>query len=349
MPDVRAVWVDGPDSGTALLHVLGTDPFSWLTAQTSSVGIGASKPEQIRDVFFGSVRRRRFAMPRRFRRHVRYAIGRTGEARGRFQPNLVSRVLQTKAVRLSFTSGGEEIAVDHVVLFLVGFSPRDKLVIGPENVNVSFSDGGPVIGGTRLVVASFTFSTPQKRRRAPHATGAGLLIHGVRYREVARKADVTWKKTLLKPGRYRLTVAGKSTAEHPEFAAHPEIYPPAPQVDWQATQEFEVIHPETLHPYIYHSTFGDNRRFSRDQPPWTTWTADTWDPALYGFGLPLYRQYHLVVRFLVPYVGAMFDETPLKLRVAYEKGGEIIHTVAATPRRTARARCCPKARTGSRQ
>ena len=79
-----------------------------------------------------------------------------------FQPNLVSRVLQTKAVRLSFMSVGEEIAVDHVVLFLVGFSPRDKLIIGPENVNVSFSDGGPVVGSTRLVVASFTFSTPQK-------------------------------------------------------------------------------------------------------------------------------------------------------------------------------------------
>lgn len=331
VPDVRAVWVDGPDGGTALLHVLGTDPFSWLTAQTSSVGIGASKPEKIRDVFFGFGPPETFAMPRRFDDMFVTPLDAPAKLVAAFQPNLVSRVLQTKAVRLSFMSGGEEIAVDHVVLFLVGFSPRDKLVTGPENVNVSFSDGGPVVGGTRLVVASFTFSTPQKSVTLHTQLGAGLLIHGVRYREVAQKADVTWKKTLLKPGRYRLTVAGKSTAEHPESAAHPEIYPPAPQVDWQATQEFEVIHPETLHPYIYYSTFGDNRRFSRDQHPWTTWTADTWDPALYGFGLPLYRQYHLVVRFLVPYVGAMFDATPLKLRVAYEKGGEIIHTVAATP------------------
>jgi hypothetical protein len=66
VPDAKAIWVDGPDGSTSLLHVLGTDPFSWLTAQTSSANFGASKPVKIRDVYFGFGPPETFALPRRF-------------------------------------------------------------------------------------------------------------------------------------------------------------------------------------------------------------------------------------------------------------------------------------------
>ena len=331
VPDVRAVWVDGPGGGTALLHVLGTDPFSWLTPQTSAINIGASTPAQIRDVFFGFGPPETFAFPRRFDDLFVTPVDEPAKLVIEFQPELVTRVLRAKELMVRFMSGGDEIAVDQVTLFLVAFSKRDKLIIGPGNVQVSLTDGDPIVGGVHFVIATFNFPAPGTHFTVRTQLGAELLIYGVRYREAAQKADVTLKKTLLKPGRYRLTVEGKSTAEHPEFNVHPEIYPSAPPIDWWAKQDFEVVYPETLHPYIFYSTFGDNRRFSRDQHPWTTWTADTWDPALFGFGLPLYHQYHLVVRFLVPYLGAMFDDAPLKLRIVYEQGGEIVHTVALTP------------------
>jgi hypothetical protein len=345
VPNVKAVWVNGPGGSTALLHVLGTDPFSWLTAQSSTANFATSSPPRTRDVFFGFGPPETFALPRRFDDLFVTPVNDPAKLVLMFQPNLVNRVLRAKELILRFMSGGEEITVDQVVLFLVGFSQRNKLVIEPENVEVSFSDGGEIVGRVRLVVATFSFPTPRTHFSVRNQLGGDFLVHGVRYREATQEAGMALKRTLLRPGRYRLTVEGKSTAVHPEFSAHPELYPSAAPVDWQAMQEFEVVYPETLHPYIYYSTFGDNRRFSRDQHPWTTWTADTWDPALFGFGLPLYRQYHLVVRFLVPYVSPMFNETPLKLRIVYEKGGEIVHTIAAMPAPDGKSSMLPESQT----
>lgn len=330
VPDVKAIWVDGPGGGTALLHVLGTDPFSWLTSQTSTANFANSTSPKVRDVYFGFGPPETFAMPRRFDDMFVTPLNEPASLVLGFQPHLVTRVMRAKEVRLEFMAGSEGMAVDQVVLFLVGFGPRDKLIIGPDSVGVSFSDGGPVVGNVRLAVATLSLPKPRSNLTVSTLLGSDLLIHGVRYREAPPQLGLTLKKTLLKPGRYRLSIEGKSTAVHPESNSPAGLYPSAPPVDWRATQEFEVVYPETLHPYIYHSTFGDNRRFSRDQHPWTTWTANTWDPALFGFGLPLYQGYHLVVRFLVPYAGAMFDLTPLKLRIAYEKGGEVVYTLTAT-------------------
>jgi hypothetical protein len=330
VPNVQAVWADGPGGDTALLQVLGTDPFSWLTSQTSAATFANSTPSRIREAFFGFGPPETFAFPRRFDDMFVTPLAEPARLLLEFQPNLATRVMRAKDVHLRFMSGGEEIGVDQVVLFLVGLSRRDKLVVVQEDVDVSLFDGGQIVGEVRLVLAAFTLPEARTSLRVHTQLGAELLIYGVRYREAAKKTGLKLKKTLLVPGRYRLTVEGTSKAEHPEFSTHPELYPSAAPIGWQATQEFEVVYPESLHPYICYSTFGDNRRFSRDQHPWTTWTANSWDPAQFGFGLPLYRQYHLVVRFLVSYVGAMFDNTPLKLRVTYEKGGELVHTVTGT-------------------
>lgn len=330
VPNVHAVWVDGPGGTTALLHVLGTDPFSWLTSQTSAATFADSTPPRVREAFFGFGPPETFAFPRRFDDMFVTPLAEPATLLLEFQPHLATRVMRARDVHLRFMSGGEEIGVDQVMLFLVGFSRRDKVIVAQEDVDVSLSDGGQIVGEVRLVVAAFTLPEARTNLRVHTQLGADLLIYGVRYREAAKKTGLTLKKTLLVPGRYRLTVEGTSRAEHPEFSTHPELYPSAAPINWQATQEFEVVYPDSLHPYICYSTFGDNRRFSRDQHPWTTWTANTWDPAQFGFGLPLYRQYHLVVRFLVSYVGTMFDDTPLKLRVRYEKGGELVHTLTAT-------------------
>jgi len=328
VPNVRAVWADGPGGSTALLHVLGADPFSWLTAQTTLIQLGVSTPARVRDVYFGVGPAESFAFPLRFDDMFVTPVNEPAKLVLDFQPNLATRVLRAKEVIFRFMSGGEEIAVDQVTLFLVGFQ---EIATGQANLDISFSEVGKIVGNVSLVAATFVFPTPQQGFAIQAQAGSEILIYSVRYREAAQNADVTWEKTRLKPGHYRITIEGKSTAAHPQSNQPSTPFPAAPQVDWRTTQEFEVIYPESLHPYIYHSTFGDNRRFSLDQHPWTTWTANTWDPALFGFGLPLYRQYHLVVRFLVPYLGGIFDHVPLKMRLAYDKGGEIVRAVAATP------------------
>lgn len=330
VPDVKAVWVDGPDGSTALLRVLGTDPFSWLTAQTSAAAVAVSTPPKVRDLFFGVGPPETFTAPRRFDDVIVRSPAGPAELRVDFAPSLTTRVLRVREVLFRFTSGGEDVAVDQVVLFLLGFSPRDRLLVDGQPLAIDFSDGGAVVGDVRIVVAAFTLPQPRTHIAIRTQLGADLLIHAVRYREAPATSGFTLKKKLLVPGRYRLTVEGKSTAEHPEFSSHPELYPSAAPIDWRATQDFEVVYPESLHPYIYYSTFGDNRRFSRDQHPWTTWTADTWDPAQFGFGLPLYRKYQLVVRFLVPYVSTIFSDVPLKMRVAYDAGPELVQSVTPT-------------------
>jgi hypothetical protein len=71
-----------------------------------------------------------------------------------------------------------------------------------------------------------------------------------------------------------------------------------------------VTYPESLRPYIHYTTIGDNRIFRDEALPW--------NPTMYGFGFPIYQKYRGAVRFLVPYMDAIFN--PIKFRLVYEAG-----------------------------
>src|SRR6185369_15581758 len=116
-----------------------------------------------------------------------------------------------------------------------------------QGATVSFiTDVGPIVGSLRLTAVGLDFSTPIADLNISTALNQDLLVYALRYRATAQTFTTTSSKTLLVPGRYRLMIEGRSTAEHPEFSAHPELYPSAPSIDWRVEEEFETTYPETL-------------------------------------------------------------------------------------------------------
>ena len=337
VPNVKAVWADGPGGGTAQLHVLGTDPLAWLTPHTDVATWASSTPPKVVDVFFGYGLAETFAADRAFGDLHVLPKAAPGVLDPRFAPAVPSRVLRGGHFELRVIDAlGNEIPVDEIILFLITGHEKltgESLVTSPAAAAAFVFPVGELYDSFNLVAQYFAFSAPVTEFSFANASGKDLLVYAIRYREARKTLGGAIEKTILLPGRYRLTVSGGSTAIHEEFSAHPDIYPSAPAIDWNAVQEFEVTYPETTRPYVYYSTFGDTRLFARQQHPWTTWTAAAWNPALYGVGFPLYRNYHVAVRFLVSYLGAIFSAAPLKLRLVYEAGGEIKEQIApvATP------------------
>jgi hypothetical protein len=330
----KAVWVDGPDGGTPLLHVLGTDPFSWITPQTDTASYLSPIPPLTVDIFFGAGPSEMLTDVTRFGNVLITPPAGGATLTTSFEPTLSTRVLRTSVLDLSFRDAlGAPIQVDEVNLFLVGFS---RSILSESTVHgaaLDIVDLGPIFAEVRLTAVTFRFLTPRTDIQFLVDQKQQLLVWGIRYREAADTFTVTSTRTLLVPGHYRLTIEGRSTAVHPEFSTHPELYPSAPAIDWRVVQEFHTTYPGSLRPYIYYATLGDSRIFSKVQHPWTTWTAAAWDPTLLGVGFPAYRNYHVVVRFLVPYLGAVFSDVPLKMRIAYEDGTLVDQTMtpAANP------------------
>jgi len=88
--------------------------------------------------------------PRRFDDVMVRSLAGPAELRVDFAASLPTRILHIREVNLRFISGGEDVAVDQVVLFLLGFSRRDKLLIDGQALEISFSDGGGVVGDAVL-------------------------------------------------------------------------------------------------------------------------------------------------------------------------------------------------------
>ena len=334
VPNVKGIWADGPGGGTTQLHVLGTDPLAWLMPHTDIATWTSSTPPKVVEVFFGYGSQETITADRVFGDlHVMPQAAPATLDPG-FAPALPTRVLRGNHLELRVIDAlGNPIPVDEIILFLVTAHEKlegESLQTSPPAAVAGVAPVGQLYGSFNLVAQYFGFATPVTQFAFASASGNDLLIYAVRYREARHTLGGAIEKTILVPGRYRLTVEGKSTAVHEEFSAHPDIYPSAPEIDWHAVQEFEVTYPETTRPYVYSSTFGDPRLFARMQHPWTTWTAATWDPTLFGVGFPLYRHYHVVVRFLVSYIGAIFSAAPLSLHLSYEGGGDVKEQIAPT-------------------
>ncbi|NOJ79791.1 hypothetical protein [Myxococcus xanthus] len=334
VPNVKALWADGPGGGTTQLHVLGTDPLTWLTPHTDIATWTSATPPKVVDVFFGYGPAHTFSADRAF--GDLHVVPRAGSATldPSFAPAVPTRVLRGNDIKLRVVDAlGNEIPVDEIILFVITAHEKldgESLVTSPTASVAGVFPVGQLYGSFNLVAQYFAFTTPVTHFAFAKASGGDLLVYAVRYREARKTVGGATEKTILVPGRYRLSVAGNSSAVHEEFSAHPDIYPSAPAIAWHAEQEFEVTYPETTRPYVHHSTFGDVRPFARQQHPWTTWTASAWNPTLFGIGFPLYRSYHVAVRFLVSYIGAIFSSAPLKLHLIYEAGGEVKEQVAPT-------------------
>ncbi|AWK89441.1 hypothetical protein [Azospirillum thermophilum] len=328
VPDVQGVWADAAETGTSQLHVLGSDPMSWLTAQTTVSSWEFGTPPRVVQVQFGTGRDEAVAAERRFGDlHVAPAAG-PAMLDDLFAPHLPTRVLRGNRIGLRVAdSAGAAILVDQVVIFLIGtgIPGRDSENVITDPAGISRLElVGQLYGSLSLFAATVDFATPVGSLTYWSRSGRDLLVFAVRYREARTVASGTLRKTVLVPGRYRLTVEGNSTAVHPDAATNPELYPPAPRIDWSVREEFRVAYPDSARSYIREATFGDNRLFARPQHPWTGWTLDRWNPTLYGVGFPLYRRYHVAVRFLVPYIHEVFGRNPMSLRLTWEADGSSI-------------------------
>lgn len=334
VPNVKAVWADAPGDGTTQLHVLGTDPLSWLMPHTDVASWAVGTPPKVVDVLFGFGPSEMVTTERAFG-DLRVKPGAAPLVLDRtFAPAIPTRVLRGDHIEFRCVDAlGQPIEVDQVILFMITRLEKLQLVpmdVSPAPSSVGAFPVGDLYGSLTLSARFMAFATPTTQFSIASPHEEEFLVYAVRYREAARTATGATEKTILVPGRYRLTVVGKSTAIHEEFAAHPDIYPSAPEIDWHAERDFEVTYPASIRPYIYHATFGDTRLFSKKQHPWDTWTAATWNPTLFGVGFPIYRHYHIVVRFLVPYIGAIFSAAPLALHLRYESGGESVEVIAPT-------------------
>jgi hypothetical protein len=336
LPNVKGIWAVGPGGDNTQLHVLGTDPFAWLTADVNIAVSASSTPSKVVEAFFGYGLKEIIVADRAFGDLHVVPMAPPAILDPGFAPGVPTRVLRGNHIELRFKdAAGKATPVDEIVLFLISANERihgEPLKTSPVANVTAVLPLGQLYGSLSLVGQYFGFSTPVTSFQFASSAAGGkeLLVYAVRYREARQTASSKIEKMVLTPGRYRLTVEGKSTAVHEEFSAHPDIYPSAPEIDWHATQEFEVTYPASTRAYTYYTTLGDNRLFAKQQHPWTTWTAAGWDPTLYGIGFPLYRHYRIVVRFLVSYIGEIFTAAPLKLRLGYEAGGEIIETIAPT-------------------
>lgn len=334
VPNVKGIWADAPGGGTTQLHLLGTDPLTWLMPHTDVASWTATTPAKVVEVFFGYGPKETIAAERAFGDlHVTPTAAPALLDPG-FAPAVPTRVLRGNRLALHcIDAASTPIPVDEIILFLISANEAlhgESLQTFPPADVAGVVPVGKLYGSFNLVAHYFAFTSPVTGFEVASASDKDLLVYAVRYREARQSLGGSTEKTILVPGRYRLTVEGKSTAIHEEFSAHPDIYPSAPAIDWHAVQEFEVTYPASTRPYVYYATLGDTRLFARQQHPWTTWTAAAWNPTLYGVGFPLYRHYHVVVRFVVSYIGAIFSSAPLKLHLVYESGGDVLQQITPT-------------------
>ena len=291
---------------------MAQDPFSWLTPHTDTAEYAGETPPRVVEQLFGYGPPETFTDKRRFDEMlVKPTV--KADLLNIFQPALPTRVMSCDKFQLRFrTSEDVPIHVDHLVLFLIT-SERQKLSLESSvGDDLSFADIKPLYGELRLVAVTIHFPHPIDEIAIESATDVPLLVHAVRYSE-ARRHVTSWReRNVFVPGQYRIIVEGKSTAEHPGGL------PSSTPVNWRVKKVFGVKYPETLRPYIHYTTLGDSRLFFDEPLPW--------NPTMYGFGFPVYKQYSGLVRFLVPYMSQIFPA--IKLRLAYEKGPTFTQTIA---------------------
>ena len=311
-----AVWAAGPGGDTAALHVLGTDPFSWLSPHTDVITHANETPARYVQQTFGVGDTEVLNGLRRFGDVAVESPDAT--LIDDFWPSLPTRLLRSREITLSFaTVDGSDISVDRLLVYVIGAARRVGTPAGAFSPIVM----GPIGPGTIVAVYDlpgdlelFALDVPLSGgvSRIELSSGGKLPLHvwAIRYRE-ARELQATHSpRILLAPGRYRIKAAGKSTANHVFQDPDKGPLPSSDPVDWELEQEFWVRFPETLRPYIAGMSLGDTRILGPE--------TSEWNPTMYGFGFPAYQSYHCVVRFKVPYMSSVFAE--LTMRVNYESG-----------------------------
>jgi hypothetical protein len=318
---VKAVWAAGPGGDTARLHVLGGDPFSWLTPHTDTITTATETPGSFTLQRFGFGSAESFSAERRFGQLL-ITPATTADLTTDFAPALPTRVMSCDRFGLQWkTLAGDPIAVDTVVLYLVGFDREHFDAVA--DVGVQTSEGVPSLayvcslyGGLGLYAASISPTSPIEALAVQTSGKLPLLVYGVAALEKRRITGSVTSKTVLKPGRYRLQISGGSTAVHPSGSTD---LPSSTPVAWSDSREFDVDYPESLRSYTREVTIGDERLFG---------PTTAWNPTMHGLGFPHYRGYRPTVRFLVPYMSDIFSA--IEMSITFDDGVGFSQSIAPT-------------------
>jgi len=315
---LQGVWVAGPGGDTARLHVLGQDPFSWVVPHGDTSEATIETPGKTVEQLFGYGPAESFTKEKRFDEMLVSPLRRKAELVTYFQPAITTRVLSARRFRLRFrTVVDEPIHVDEVTLYLLSAAGQELVVSTNRGKFSAVSSGQIVYDSLHVIAVTIPLSPASDQVEIENASGKEpLLVYAVRYQE-ARQASCNWQsKTVLKPGKYEISLAGESIATHPSGDL-----PTSKKTTWSVKDIFNVDYPETLRPYIHYTSIGDNRIFFDEK--------HTWNPTMYGFGFPIYQKYQGMVRFLVPYLDKIFST--IKFRLTYETGETMEQILTPAP------------------
>lgn len=311
---VKALWAAGPGGNTAQLHVLGQDPFSWLTSQTQTITTVTETGPWIWEQRFGWGPEEILTGDRRFFETIVTPDADTALITT-FEPRLPTRVLQSAGFTLHFRLwDGTPLYVDECRLLIVS-SLRLIYHYGEDFRPSGATVLWPVVGDLELIAVDLGLTSRTETISVSASPEYPLLVYAVRYREARTGSSTTSTHTVLQPGRYRLSLTGHTSATPP-----PGL-PGSDPVDWSVTQDFEVDYPETLRSYVRHGTLGDNRVFTAEP-------GVAWNPTSHGMGFPAYRDYYPLVRFVVPYMHEIFPKITMRLTAA---GGTTDWSVTPQP------------------
>jgi hypothetical protein len=234
VPGVAGVWAIGPGGDMPVLHVLGDDPFGWLTPHLDVAASVSTPVEPLRAQWFGPGPAEQFSTPRRFGEVVITPTGDPARLLTAPLPWLKTRMLQAPGAELAFSyPSGDPIIVDHlrfgvlvsdIEKFEEAWKPTESSTPLPRGwwycvLNISTG------GGTDAVVIPY----------------AGSIVW-VQYRHRPLAVAIPERIT-LQPGHYELMLKGKTTG------AAPAGFQNTADKEWSATQRFWVPSIVTMRPW----------------------------------------------------------------------------------------------------
>ena len=308
--NVEAVWAEAPDGTSGQLHVLAQDPYSWLFWSKELTDSLSVPPPEITLQRFGIGVNETLTSERRFG-DLRVQPQPEAELTNTFSFILPTRTISADSLRIAFDGG----PVDRVVLYvmqpravnsaLLGGALRvtaDDQVLALHQIGFEQLSQGVYLIAIEATVPAGLALEEITIETQPVAGGpsASLYLYAVFFRKALQPVGGCQERVILNPGRYRLHIAGETSAESLHDLSNPEPIP------WELTREFQIAYPLSLRPYLKYTTVGDSRIFRND--------SAGRNPTLYAIGFPAYRAYLPVLRFLVPYVSRIFETLTVQIR-----------------------------------
>lgn len=321
---LEAHWAESDETGTAQLHILAQDPYSWLTSQaslTSSIQPASSATTLQR---FGIGATEILQGERRF---SNVYITPQGEAELGDQFNFVlpSRTISAPALDIAFRQpGGTEIPVDSLCLYVLenrtNTNTTSLIDVAADGILSILAMNHAFVGPDLYLVTYEVFIAADAAITEVQATsidGAAFHLYAVQFRAATLPVEHCQDKLILQPSTYRLALAGTTSAVSLHDQPNPD------DQEWSESIKFNVISPPSLRSYIKSTTVGDTRIFGDDDV--------VWNPTLYGIGFPAYRQYLPVVRCNVGHISSLFPEIVFRLTYAEDDAPALEVTLGASP------------------